>query len=261
MKKSTSFLIIIFIYIFTSSVSIFLFSVLPWDSFILKVIVCDLIATFIIFLFSSIFRNSSTYDPYWSVAPLFIFPFFLKELNFKTLLLIIPIVIWGIRLTGNWMKTFKSLRIQDWRYDYYKHKSRKRWPFVNFFGIHLMPTIIVIGVMLPGFLYLESKNDINLLTIIGCFVSFVGIALEDFADRSAHRFRKVNREKVITTGLWKYSRHPNYLGEISFWWGVYLMMLSVEPSRYLFIVGPIANTLLFIFISIPLMENRQLQRA
>ena len=53
-----------------------------------------------------------------------------------------------------------------------------------------MPTIIVIGVMIPGMLYLESNKQINVLTALGCILSLIGIALEDIADRSAHKFRK-----------------------------------------------------------------------
>jgi steroid 5-alpha reductase family enzyme len=99
----------------------------------------------------------------------------------------------------------------------------------------------------------------NIWTACGCLVSILGIVLEAAADATAHRFRKEHPGQVNDRGLWKYSRHPNYLGEITFWWGVFFMMLSVEPESWHFFVGPLANTLLFIFISIPLMEKRQLR--
>lgn len=260
MEKTKHLILIFFIYLFTFLASILFFKILPLNNFILKIILSDIFATFIIFLFSTAFKNSSIYDPYWSLAPLLIFPFFVQELDIKTLILMVPLTLWGVRLTLNWIKTFKSLKVQDWRYDYYRNKTGKLWSFVNFFGIHLMPTIIVIGVMIPGMLYLESNMQINFLTALGCSLSLIGIALEDLADRSAHNFRKENPGKLNNTGLWKYSRHPNYLGEITFWWGVFVMMVSIVPSfYYMFILGPIANTLLFLFISIPLMERRQLQ--
>lgn len=259
MKKTKHLTIILLLYSIAFLASFFFYRLLGLKSFILKIIICDIFATVIIFFFSTIFKNSSIYDPYWSVAPLFIFPFFIKGVDIKTSVIAIPIAVWGIRLTANCVITFKSLDVQDWRYDYYRNKSGKLWPFVNFFGIHFMPTVIVIGVMIPGMLYLESKNGINLATWLGFLLCFLGIILEEFADRSSRKFRKQNPGKVNRVGLWKYSRHPNYLGEITFWWGIYVMMLSVEPSLYCFFVGPLANTLLFIFISIPLMEKRQLQ--
>jgi steroid 5-alpha reductase family enzyme len=74
-----------------------------------------------------------------------------------------------------------------------------------------------------------------------------------------HRFRRqASPEEICTRGLWRYSRHPNYLGEILMWWGVFLMLYSVDVSYWRTGIGAFANTLLFLFISIPLMEKRQL---
>lgn len=259
MKKARDLTLIFFIYAIAFIAIFFFYRLLPWESFILKVIVCDIFATILVFIFSVVLKNSSVYDPYWSVAPLAIFPFFVRSFDSKTLLLLVPLAVWGIRLTLNWAKTFKDLSVQDWRYDHYRNVSGRLWPLVNFFGIHFMPTMIVIGVMLPGFLYLESGEGMNIWTAFGCLVSILGIVLEAAADATAHRFRKEHPGQVNDRGLWKYSRHPNYLGEITFWWGVFFMMLSVEPESWHFFVGPLANTLLFIFISIPLMEKRQLR--
>jgi len=95
--------------------------------------------------------------------------------------------------------------------------------------------------------------------IIAACVSLLGIGLEHFADQESRHFRLVHPGKVNDSGLWKYSRHPNYLGEITMWWGIYLMLLAIDPSKYWFFLGPLANTLLFLFISIPLMEGRQIK--
>lgn len=258
MKKTIDILIIALLYVVTFLLAYLLYTYLPGDNFTLKIIICDLFATLIIFLFSTLLHNSSVYDPYWSVAPLVIIPFFIKIYDFKNLLLLGLIAVWGIRLTWNWAYTFKSLKHQDWRYTHYRNLALRIWPLVNFFGIHLMPTIIVIGVMLPAFAYLQSPLGINPFTYAGAVLALAGILLEYFADRTSHRFRINHPGEVNNNGLWKYSRHPNYLGEISFWWGVYLMLLSLDGKYLLYFFGPLANTLLFIFISIPLMEKRQL---
>jgi steroid 5-alpha reductase family enzyme len=73
-------------------------------------------------------------------------------------------------------------------------------------------------------------------------------------------FRKQpeNRGHVNRQGLWKYSRHPNYLGEILMWWGVCLLSLSAPGGSPVFAVGALVNTLMFVFVSVPLMERRQL---
>ena len=86
--------------------------------------------------------------------------------------------------------------------------------------------------------------------------------MEFFADIQMHKFKKKNtdKDKVCDVGLWKYSRHPNYLGEILVWVGVYVFMLAVVPEFWYFGIGAILMFCLFYFISIPLMEKRQMER-
>lgn len=259
MKKSLGLILITVIYVMTILLALFLVSLFPLESMILKALIGTIIATLILFILSTVFNNSSIYDAYWSVQPMVILPFFLSELNSATILLLGIIFIWGVRLTLNWAYTFESMQKQDWRYSYFKRKYPKLFPLINLFGIHLMPTLIVFMVMLPGMLYLNDAQQLNGLILIGAVVSGGGILLESIADIQAHRFRKCFKGLVNNTGLWKYSRHPNYLGEILMWFGVFIMLMGVNNSYYLTIIGPILNLMLFMFISIPLMEKRQRQ--
>jgi len=100
------------------------------------------------------------------------------------------------------------------------------------------------------------------LIIIGAAIMLLGTALEFFADIQMHKFRKNNtdKDKVCDVGLWKYSRHPNYLGEILVWVGVYAFWLALAPELWPLGIGAVAMFCLFWFISIPLMEKRQLER-
>ena len=63
-------------------------------------------------------------------------------------------------------------------------------------------------------------------------------------------------DDILSTGIWAYSRHPNYLGEMGFWWGLYLFALAADLSYWWAVVGPLSITLMFYFISLPLMETR-----
>src|SRR5690606_26553936 len=111
-----------------------------------------------------------------------------------------------------------------------KDKSNAWFPLVNFLGIHLFPTLIVFSVMVPALVYLEAPA-IRTLTIPALLVCYAAAALQMVSDFQMHRFRKsADRSEIIRTGLWENSRHPNYLGEILMWWGVYLVMLSVLPQ-------------------------------
>lgn len=255
MKRNSSFIIIFIIYVLAFLVGFFTFKLLKFDNFLTKIIISDIVATVFVWIIGIFFKNSSVYDPYWSVAPMVIVLFFVEEVNLHSILMISVIVIWGLRLTINWAYTFKGLDFQDWRYTYFKDKSKSLWQFVNLFGIHLMPTIVVIFAMIPAFIYLQN-NAYNLFTFIGVIVALLGVVFEFFADLQMHKFRLKGSNETIKIGLWKYSRHPNYLGEITMWWGVYLMMLSISTDNYLFFICPLINTLMFLFISIPLMEKK-----
>jgi steroid 5-alpha reductase family enzyme len=72
-----------------------------------------------------------------------------------------------------------------------------------------------------------------------------------------HKYRKNRATTFIRVGLWKYSRHPNYLGEITMWWSVALMVVCAMPSVWYVTIGAFANTLMFLFISIPMADKRQ----
>ena len=75
-----------------------------------------------------------------------------------------------------------------------------------------------------------------------------------------HKFRKNRDGTFIRRGLWKYSRHPNYLGEILMWWGIGLSVVCATPNAWYLLAGAIANTVLFLAVSIPLAEGRQSQK-
>jgi steroid 5-alpha reductase family enzyme len=229
------------------------------SSVLYKFIICDIFATIIVWLFSLIFKNSSVYDPYWSVAPIVMIWLFPKDYSVQNILMIVLITLWGVRLTYNWATTFKGLAHEDWRYRYYHDRFPKMWPLTNFFGIHLMPTIIVAMVIIPALTFLTQTQPQNMWTYLALGLGLVAICLELFADMQNHQFKINHPNKTINIGLWKYTRHPNYLGEITMWWSVYFMMLSLDLSNYWLMIGPIANTLMFIFISIPLMERRQMK--
>ena len=81
--------------------------------------------------------------------------------------------------------------------------------------------------------------------------------MQGVADVQMHKFRKNRSDTFIRNGLWKYSRHPNYLGEILMWWGIALSVLCADPGTLILCLGAVANTMLFLFVSIPLADGRQ----
>ena len=111
-----------------------------------EIFIADIIATVVIYLFSYYFKNSSIYDPYWSVIPPFILLYWImiSEYNLLTsILLLFSVLFWSIRLTFNWVRSWPGMHHEDWRYVDMRKASGKYFEISNFLGIHLFPTLIV----------------------------------------------------------------------------------------------------------------------
>ncbi|MBP5445080.1 MAG: DUF1295 domain-containing protein [Acholeplasmatales bacterium] len=260
-NRIASFIVILLVYAIAITVGIITYNLLEFD-FWLNLLLADIVSTAITFIFSLIFNNSSVYDPYWSVIPIVVvigysIKFGINNIN---IFILIAVLLWGTRLTINWAYTFTNLYHEDWRYRMYKEKFPKLYPLVNFFGIHLFPTIVVYLCMLPIAFIFNKAEDFSYLIIIGFIISILAFLLQLISDVEMHKFRKKKLHKLIDVGLWKYSRHPNYLGEISMWWGVYFMMLAVLPNYWFLFIGALVNNLMFLFISIPMADKRQSEK-
>ncbi len=128
---------------------------------------------------------------------------------------------------------------------------------VNFTGIHLFPTLVVFACMLSVIFTYEVQPQFNVWSIVFFVFSLCAVFIEGLADCTKHKFRHDGGTGFIRKGIWKYSRHPNYLGEISFWWGIALGAVLVMPNKWWLIVGAVINTLMFLFVSIPMADKRQ----
>ncbi|MBR6773064.1 MAG: DUF1295 domain-containing protein [Clostridia bacterium] len=257
-NRALSFIIVALVYVVATAVAVAVYIALPFD-FWLSLLLADIVATAVTFAFSLIFSNASVYDPYWSVQPLVICVAFALGKNL-TLMHILPLVavgLWGVRLTANWAYTFGGLTHQDWRYTMLAQKTGKAYPIINFVGIHLVPTLVVYGCILPVVFLLESSGEINALSVVAFIVSLIAVTLQLVSDIQMQAYRKNRTTPFIRVGLWKYSRHPNYLGEILMWWGIALYALSVTPTMWWLIAGAVANTVLFLAVSIPMADGRQ----
>ena len=225
-----------------------------------RVFASDVAATVFVYAVSLPLGNASVYDPYWSVAPVVILPLCMADFgvwNAGTIVLLVCVSYWGIRLTGNWAYTFKGYDHQDWRYTMLREKTGALYPLVSLLGIMLFPTLVVFGCLLPALHYIQT-GGVNLFTLIGFSLCLSAATLQLIADIQLHRFQKrtANRGQIIRSGVWRHARHPNYLGEILMWWGVYAVLLSVRPDLWLLGIGALTNTLMFLFISIPMAETR-----
>lgn len=274
-SKSTSILLITAIYLLAGIAAWLLFVKLTdigtgalWALF-----AADVLATIVVWAFGLLYENVSVYDPYWSVFPPVVFllwAFYTGNWSLPVILLLIASWYWGWRLTRNWVITFKGIAHEDWRYTKYRSLHPALFHLINFFGLNMVPTLVVFAAMLPGLqLYklslsasgLSAEGGLSSLSVavllIGCLICLASATIQLIADKQSHDFRAANPGQVCNVGLWKRGRHPNYFGEIQFWWGIWIMYAAIYGFDW-FILGPIAMTALFLGISIPLMEKRQL---
>ena len=245
-------------YIIAGVIGVITYNQLKYDWWI-NLLIADVVSTIVTFIFSLIFKNASVYDPYWSVQPIVIIYLIAlgKQMTIGKILVLLAISYWGIRLTLNWGYTFKGLNHQDWRYTMLHEQTRKFYPIINFVGIHMVPTLIVYACTIPAAYMIIFSNEINIITIIGFIISIGAATLQLISDIQMQKYRKNRNGNFIRTGLWKYSRHPNYLGEILMWWGIAIMSFSVFNDKIYLLVGALLNTLLFLFVSIPMADKRQ----
>lgn len=214
----------------------------------------------IFFIVAQIIKNNSIVDMGWGFGFIVVALFTLINggvYEWRNLLILVLILIWGGRLTyhivrRNWGKP------EDFRYA----KWRKDW------GRWLVPRAFLQVFMLQGFLMLligypiilvnsSPQPALNFLDFLGLLVWIVGFIFESVGDRQLAEFRKNpdNRGHIIKSGLWRYSRHPNYFGEATMWWGIFLIALSL-PLGWTAVISPLTITLLLLFVSgVPLLEK------
>lgn len=236
------------------------------DKLWLDTLIADLIATLVIFAFSRAYKNSSFYDAYWSVIPPAIFIYWWVETDAegaRLWLALLVIAAWAIRLTGNWIFNWPGMHHEDWRYPMLKEQAGKREAIVDFTAIHLFPTLVVFAALTPTYVVVTNTDrEVGWLDIVATIVGLGAVAIELVADLQLLRF--VNDRKpgqVMDRGLWDWSRHPNYFGEVTFWVSLALFGLAASASDGWWIFGgAIAMLAMFMFASIPMMEKRSLER-
>ena len=257
-NRAASFVIVTFVYIIATVAGVMSYRALQLDWW-LALLAADVVATAVTFLFSVLFQNASVYDPYWSVQPPVILVAFAigKNLTAFGVLLIVVVSFWALRLTANWAYTFANLNHQDWRYTMLKEKTGVFYPIINFVGIHLVPTLVVYGCVLPAVYAIREGLMLTVGSALCLCISLGAAIMQGIADIQMHKFRKHRDGSFIRRGLWKYSRHPNYLGEILMWWGVALSVLCAAPNMWVLAAGAVANTVLFFAVSIPMADARQ----
>jgi steroid 5-alpha reductase family enzyme len=238
------------------------------DRLWLDALVADLLATVVIFGFSRLHKNSSFYDAYWSVLPPLIALWWWVEGgpgadDPRAWLVTTVTWVWAIRLTGNWLYSWPGIHHEDWRYPLLKKGAGRAELVVDLVAIHVIPTLVVFLGLVPAYVAISvQEREVFWLDYLALAVGLGAVALEFFADLQMHRFvRSREPGQVMDMGLWGWSRHPNYVGEVAFWLSLALFGVAASPDdTWWLFVGVVAMFAMFWFASIPMMEKRSLER-
>lgn len=224
-----------------------------------------LTATGVIYIVTCFVPDTSLYDPYWSVAPpVMTGAAMIKYGYFSTdaILIFLCVCVWSLRLTANWVVTYRGLLHEDWRYAEFRKKCGPvLFAFINLAGFQLVPTIVVYAGLVGAF-FVMMYGSFTPWMFAGLAVMLCGVFLEFASDTAIHRFLKEHEgeKKTCDISVWRYSRHPNYLGEMTFWTGIFLAFLSVKPGIWYYGFGFVLIIILFLSVSIPMMEKHNSER-
>ena len=169
-----------------------------------------------------------------------------------SLLTVILVALWSVRLAAHLL--LRALgRGEDPRYAAMRAEHGDAFPLRSLFTVFGLQGVLIWLIGLPLALAASSSGATGLSGWVGAAVVAVGLVLESVADQQLTRFRRRGGEGVLDTGLWRYSRHPNYFGEAVLWWGFWL--LAVDAGAAWTVFAPAGVTLLLLRVSgVPLLE-------
>ncbi|MCR5231458.1 MAG: DUF1295 domain-containing protein [Acholeplasmatales bacterium] len=262
-KKFLGLLFLTILYALSFTLGFVLYKFTDMLDVLLRLFILCLTPMVIVYIFGLVLDNTSIINPYWSIQTPVIMMFLMIEyqaFNIGTVLYFMVFTLWAIRLSINYAIEYTGINYEDWRYKKIKQKTGKVYFLVSFFAVFIMPTLVVFVSSLPMYLYIKEMHSFGLWQMIGLGIMTMAIFYQTQADYEMYLFRK-NRSSnkvVYESKLWKYSRHPNYFGEMILWMGVCFVYISAENAKWYAIFCCLPVILLHLFISIPLSERHYL---
>jgi len=212
------------------------------------------------FIVGTIKKNNSIVDIGWGMGFVIVSGYLLIRDTAPSIaqyIMTLLIAIWGIRLFYHILRRNLG-KPEDFRYAAFRRDWGKWLLPRAFFQLFMLQGVFLYIISLPVILSAgQDTGTTNAFIIPGILIWLFGFYFEAMGDYQLKVFIKDpnNKGKLLTTGLWKYTRHPNYFGEAAMWWGIYIISLSNSPSLWA-ILGPITITLLLLFVSgVPMMER------
>ena len=216
------------------------------------------------FILAIILNRNDIIDIAWGLGYVVLTVYYLLyyPLSGRSILIGVLIAIWGLRLAA--YVFLRNLgKSEDFRYLNWRN-TWKAFYLRSYFQIYILQGTLLLIIISPYtmLVYNNSQPDLNWLDLAGTLIWLIGFVFELVGDYQMSLFKKnpSNKGKILSSGLWKYTRHPNYFGEVLLWWGIFIISLS-SPGAVYGIIGPITISVLILFVSgIPMLEEKYKDR-
>ncbi len=220
----------------------------------------------LLWLFSLLIKDSSIVDIFWGAGFVMTAWFYAYIIGFEKLttwqyIFLSMITIWGLRL-AIYLGIRNIGKGEDFRYVQWRKESGKNWWWVSYFRVFVLQGVIlwiVSALFIPALL---ATTELSFFHYLGFTLWAIGLFFEAVGDYQLMRFKSnpENKGKVLDTGVWRYTRHPNYFGDALLWWGFFCFALT-HPQGLLYIFGPFFMTFLLLKISGVAMLERTLKNT
>ena len=212
------------------------------------------------FFVSQIKKRNDVADIAWGLGfiAICIFTSFTKPLSNVSVLVYFLVSIWGLRL-AIYIGSRNKGKSEDFRYKKWREEWGKYFNIRSFLQVYLLQGFFMLLISFPIIIISNTlTHTLNIFNLLGFGIWLVGFLFETIGDYQLSVFirNKKNKNDIMKTGLWKYSRHPNYFGEVLVWWGIFFIIIP-ENFGFLGIISPITITFLLLFVSgIPMIEAK-----
>ena len=213
------------------------------------------------FFIAIIKKDNGIFDVAWGlgfVVLAFLNLFMAQHIYSTQLVITILISVWAVRLALH-IAYRKRGKKEDFRYAAWREQWGKKAVLKTFTNVVLLQGFFMLVIAVPLIVVnYKPVANINIINYIGVIVWIIGFLFEALGDYQLLKFKQdvLNKGKIMTSGLWKYTRHPNYFGEATMWWGIFLIAFSGSYSL-ISLISPITITFLLLKVSgVPLLESK-----
>jgi len=233
-------------------------------SFYLEMLIVLMLYYLVLFVIGQVLKNNSIVDIAWGFGFVVLawFTYFRGQQAPTSLLATVLVTIWGLRLTYHIGKRNIG-KPEDFRYQNFRKQWGDKFPRVKaFFHVYVLQMVIMLLISSSFTVSnVENSDTLNVLTFFGLAIWLLGFLFESIADYQLKQFvtNKNNKGKLMISGLYKYTRHPNYFGEAVLWWGIFL--IGLNGTFFWTVLGPLTITIFVRYVSgVPMLEKKYKDR-